>query len=103
MPPKTEQSLHLTMNEEQRKIYDLYLQRERKNILGFLQEGGLKKHRFEILTALMRLRQLCLHPALVDEKYSEIPSEKIDTLVQQLEVILAWTQESAAERTANQG
>jgi superfamily II DNA or RNA helicase len=89
LPPKTEQTLCLSMNDEQRKIYDLALQKERKRVLGLLEEGGLKKHRFEILTALMRMRQLCLHPGLVDKKYSKIPSEKIDALLDQLEVLLA--------------
>ncbi|MSU75163.1 MAG: helicase [Candidatus Magasanikbacteria bacterium] len=89
LPQKTEQVLTLDMEPPQRKIYDLFLEKERQRVLGLLSEGGLKAHRFEILTALLRLRQLCLHPGLVDAKYAQIPSVKIDTIVEQLQTIVA--------------
>ncbi len=89
LPAKTEQPLMLEMSPRQKHIYDVHLQKERQNVLGLLDQGGLKTNRFKILTSLMRLRQLCLHSSLVDKKYSKVPSAKLDALVEQLETILA--------------
>lgn len=89
LPLKTEQVLYLPLNDEHRHLYDLHLQHERKRILGMLQNGGLKDHRFEILRSLTKLRQLCLHPKLLDEKHAQIPSTKIEALKEQLEEIIA--------------
>ena len=88
LPPKQQQVLWLEMDAQQRKIYDLQLQHERQKVLGLLAEGGLKSNRFEILTSLMRLRQLCLHATLVDKKYAKVPSVKLDTLIEQLQPII---------------
>lgn len=82
LPPKTEQILFLRMDKKQRQCYDLHLQRERARVLNLLETGSMREHRFEIFAALMRLRQLCLHPALVDPTYRNIPSVKIDALCQ---------------------
>lgn len=82
LPPKTEQTLFLQMDKKQRQCYDLHLQRERARVLNLLNTGSMREHRFEIFAALMRLRQLCLHPVLVDPSYHKIPSVKIETLYQ---------------------
>jgi len=89
LPPKTETVLRLEMGKDQRSLYDLFLQKQRQKVLGLLAEGGMKAHRFEILTALTRLRQLCLHPVLVDSKYEGWDSVKIDALFEQLEPIVS--------------
>jgi len=89
LPKKTEQIIFLEMEAPQQKIYDLFLQKQRQHILGLLAGSGFKTKRFEILTALMRLRQLCLHPALIDPQYRELPSVKIDTLMEHVENLIA--------------
>jgi superfamily II DNA or RNA helicase len=90
LPPKTEQSWVLEMSPKQEHVYQVHLQKERQKVLGLLdREGGLKANRFKILTSLMRLRQLCLHAALVDRKYAKVPSAKLDELTDRLETILA--------------
>ncbi len=88
LPPKTEQAWILEMGSQQKHVYQVHLQKERQKVLGLLEHGGMKSHRFEIFTSLMRLRQLCLHAVLVDKKYSNIPSAKLDALVDRLETIL---------------
>ncbi len=77
------------MHEKQRAIYDLFLQRERQRVLGLLETGGLKAHRFEILRAITRMRQLCLHPGLVDPKYARVPSAKLDALIEHTEPVVS--------------
>ena len=41
--------------------------------------------RFNVLASLLRLRQICCHPALVSGAHSEIPSAKLDALLERLE------------------
>lgn len=89
LPPKVEQTIVLDMHPKERHLYEVYLQRERQKVLGLLKQGGFKTHRFEILTSLTRLRQLCLHPALVDAKHGHVPSAKLDAFMERLEVILS--------------
>lgn len=89
LPSKTEQVLYLEMDKKQRRIYDLHLQRERKRVLGLMKNGGMKQNRFEIFKSLTRMRQLCLHAGLVDEKHANIPSAKLDQLAKQLKELLS--------------
>lgn len=89
LPAKTEQPWILEMSPKQERVYQVHLQKERQKVLGLLDRGGLKTNRFKILTSLMRLRQLCLHAALVDKKYAKVPSAKLDELVERLQTILA--------------
>jgi len=89
LPPKTEAVILLDMEEKQRKIYDLFLHKQRQKVLGLLAQGGLKAHRFEILTALTRMRQMCLHPVLADAKYQNYPSAKLEALMEYLANLIA--------------
>lgn len=88
LPAKTQSVVLLELDPKQRKIYETHLTRERQRVLGLLAEGGMQKNRFAILTGLMRLRQLCLHSVLVDEKHKGVPSAKLDALIEQLEAIV---------------
>ena len=64
LPAKIEQTLYCEMHPGQRAAYDTILDESKKQ-LKRLQEDGRKKANFEILTTLMRLRQVCCHPALL--------------------------------------
>jgi SNF2 family DNA or RNA helicase len=86
LPQRIEQVLSLDLVSSHRRIYDAYLSRERQKIMGLLDD--FKKKRFKILSSLTTLRMLSLSAALVDrEKYSNIPSIKILTLLEYLEEI----------------
>mgnify|MGYP000864873138 FL=1 len=54
-----------------------------KRAIG-LRVSGQAEVRIEILAALTRLRQLSLHPGLLDEADLAVGSEKIDSLAEQL-------------------
>ncbi len=85
LPAKQEQVLELPLNPKHRKVYQTHLQRERQKVLGLL--GNLEKHRFEVFRSLTLLRQASLDAALVDPRYADIPSTKLDHLSDQLDEI----------------
>ena len=41
--------------------------------------------RFNILASLLRLRQICCHPALVDPAHADLPGAKLEALIERLE------------------
>ncbi|MBV7363623.1 DEAD/DEAH box helicase [Actinomycetaceae bacterium TAE3-ERU4] len=83
LPDKTEQIITIPLSSRHKRIYDRYLARERQRILGLI--GDVKANRFQILSALTKLRQLALDPALLDaDEYDEVGSEKIEFLISEL-------------------
>ncbi len=66
LPPKQEQVLYCEMDNGQRKLYDEFLIKGREECEKILKTK--KSAGFEILAALLRLRQICCHPALLPEK-----------------------------------
>ena len=88
LPPKTEQVLVVELDPKQRRLYDVQLARERQKVLGLLSGGGLQKNRFMVLKSITLLRQLCLHPGLVDAKHKALNSSKLEALKPQLDEIV---------------
>ncbi|HEV3379976.1 MAG TPA: DEAD/DEAH box helicase [Trebonia sp.] len=82
LPEKQEQVLEVELGTRHRKIYQTHLQRERQKVLGLL--GDINGNRFTILRSLTLLRQLSLHAALVDESYGDVPSAKVEALLEQI-------------------
>ena len=82
LPPKQEQVLEVELHARHKKIYQTHLQRERQKVLGLI--GDLNANRFTILRSLTLLRQLSLHPALVDTAHGDIPCAKLDALIDQI-------------------
>lgn len=78
LPPKTEQTLYCELGEEQRRDYD-HLRDFYRQELG--KEG---KGRFDVLSALLRLRQTACHAGLVSPAGDQIPSAKLDLLFAEL-------------------
>jgi len=87
LPPKQEQVIELALNPQHRKVYETHLQRERQKVLGLIDD--MSKNRFEIFRSLTLLRQLSLDAALVDEQYEQVPSTKLDALMEQVGDIVA--------------
>jgi SNF2 family DNA or RNA helicase len=87
LPDKQEQVLELDLNPKHKKIYQTYLQRERQKVLGLLDD--MTKNRFEIFRSLTLLRQASLAVSLVDAEHAEVPSTKLDTLMELLDDIVA--------------
>lgn len=87
LPPKQEQTLSVELHPRHRKLYDTHLQRERAKVLALLDD--FDRNRLTILTSITRLRQLSLHPRLVDDSHGTIPCAKLDALVDQLADVIA--------------
>ncbi|UOY01860.1 DEAD/DEAH box helicase [Blastococcus sp. PRF04-17] len=87
LPPKTEQVLEVVLNPKHRKVYDTRLQRERRKVLGLVDD--LQKNRFTIFRSLTLLRQLALDPALVDDDHAGVRSSKADAFLEHLQEVVA--------------
>jgi superfamily II DNA or RNA helicase len=87
LPPKQEQVLELDLHPRHRRLYDTHLQRERQKVLGLL--GDLDSNRFQIFQSLTMLRQLSLDAGLVDDTNAQIPSAKLDALMEMLDDVVA--------------
>ena len=64
LPPKVEQVVYCELAPAQRSLYDALLTHGRE-LLVSARNGGWPQRRFEVLALLMRLRQVCCHPALL--------------------------------------
>ena len=67
LPDKTETILYCEMEDEQRNIYDAYRNDFRDKILGTIEQQGIQKSQLTILQGLMKLRQICDSPAILNE------------------------------------
>jgi superfamily II DNA or RNA helicase len=82
LPAKQEQTLDVELHPRHRKLYDTHLQRERQKVLGLID--NFDRNRFTILRSITLLRQLSLHPALIDDDHDAVPCAKLGALVEQL-------------------
>jgi non-specific serine/threonine protein kinase len=76
LPEKTETILFCEMDEEQRNIYDAYRNAYRDKILGAIDQQGIEKSQLTILQGLMKLRQICDSPAILNEP-EKLPNASI--------------------------
>ena len=73
------------MEEEQRNIYDAYRNDFRNQILGTIETQGIHKSQLTILQGLMKLRQICDSPAILNEPEKfDNHSIKLDELAREL-------------------
>jgi superfamily II DNA or RNA helicase len=82
LPAKQEQVLNIELPPRHRGLYNKRLQRERQKVLGLLDD--MQRNRFTILKSLTVLRQMALHPGLVDPQHDTLACAKIDALAEHL-------------------
>jgi len=80
LPPRTEEDVLCKLEPEQEELYEAELARIQSVLLGFKSDDALRKNSFVVLQGLMRLRQICCHPALIDRKHAESESTKMAAL-----------------------
>jgi hypothetical protein len=85
LPARTEEDVIIDLEGEQAKLYQAELKRARAQLLRVETTRQLDKARFNILASLVRLRQICCHPALVDASHREVPSAKLEDLLERIE------------------
>ncbi|MES2463830.1 MAG: SNF2-related protein, partial [Armatimonadota bacterium] len=92
LPPRTENLVYSEMEPAQRKLYNQLRDQYRAQLLGMLEEGPDKSAaggtQMKILEGLLRLRQVCCHPKLVDPEF-EGGSAKFTALLETLETLQA--------------
>jgi superfamily II DNA or RNA helicase len=85
LPDKTETILFCEMEDEQRKVYEAYRNDYRDKIMGTIETQGIQRSQLTILQGLMKLRQICDSPAILNEtdKYPN-HSIKLDELAREI-------------------
>ena len=87
LPPKQEQVLTVELSTKHRHLYDTVLQKERKKLLGLIND--MDRNRFAIFRSLTLLRMLAIDPYLIDKDYEAIGSSKLSALFSHLDDIVA--------------
>jgi len=88
LPDRVEEDLLCEMEGEQKALYTAEIKRARLLILGLKSSQQLNEQRFNVLTSLLRLRQICCHPALVDAALVTADSAKLVALEDLLEPLM---------------
>jgi non-specific serine/threonine protein kinase len=88
LPPRTERLIYTDLEPAQRKLYEQTRERFRSELLGLIDEGGVNDARMKILEGLLRLRQICIHPALVEPTFKG-EAAKFEALLETLETLKA--------------
>ena len=88
LPLRTERIVYAEMETEQRELYEATRDRYRNELLNLITAEGMQNARMRMLEALLRLRQIANHPALV-EPGSTKPSGKFELLLETLETLRA--------------
>jgi superfamily II DNA or RNA helicase len=88
LPAKTEQTIYCDLEARERKLYDELRDYYRARLLKDGAGDGTGQFKFQVLEALLRLRQAACHPGLIDKSRVTEPSAKIDALLAQLEQVL---------------
>lgn len=91
LPPKLEQTVYVEMTDSQRQLYERFLQSTQQGLLKKVSLEGAVSHRMEILEAILRLRQICAHPWLTQEKQEEDPqaiSAKLERLLADIQEVI---------------
>lgn len=86
LPSRTERILYCDMQPAQRKLYNRTRDYYRALLLGMIAEEGLENVRLKILEGLLRLRQICNHPRLVQPDFRG-ESGKFELLLETLETL----------------
>lgn len=89
LPPRIEEDIRCRMEGLQEKLYRAELKLARQHLLKLKSDDQLAKERFNLLTSLLRLRQICCHPALFAPNKGHTSSAKLDALLEILEPLIA--------------
>ncbi len=87
LPDRMEEDLFCELEGEQKTLYRAELKRAQAMLLGVQTVEALNRQRFNFLTSLLRLRQICCHPRLVKPD-SKAASAKVEALIETLEPLI---------------
>jgi SNF2-related domain/Helicase conserved C-terminal domain len=82
LPDRIEEDIFCELEPEQSVLYKAEFKRAQRMLLDIKTNQDFDKHRFHFLTSLLRLRQICCHPALVSEACEKADSAKVNALLE---------------------
>jgi SNF2 family DNA or RNA helicase len=88
LPPVMEELLTIEMTAEQQELYEGEKSSVRNFLLKNIEDLEPRNTTFVVLQALTRLRQIAIHPRLIDPT-SSIESGKFNEIIAMLEVLVA--------------
>lgn len=88
LPPRSERLLEVDMEPAQRRLYIRQRDYYRALLLGLIDNNGIDNARMQVLEGLLRLRQICNHPRLVEPDFRG-SSGKFELLIETLETLAA--------------
>ncbi len=79
LPPKNEVVVSVEMDKKQQDIYSQIAKKYREMVSKELRKKDREESSsMKVLEGMLRLRQVCLFPDILDEQFNEIPSAKFD-------------------------
>ncbi len=90
LPPKTELVHLIELNTGQKDLYETVRATMNKRVREAIAARGIEQSQIVFLDALLKLRQICCHPKLLPEDYSNdvLESAKLDFLTELLAVLI---------------
>jgi len=88
LPDKTEIILRSSFSKEEKNIYESWKEYYKNEIKQIIKEKSVGKSKMKILEGLMKLRQICLHPKMIDSEYIG-SSSKFDLLMMEIEKVVS--------------
>jgi len=88
LPPRSERVLEVEMEPAQRRLYIKQRDYYRALLLGLIDNAGIDNARMQVLEGLLRLRQICNHPRLIEPDFRG-SSGKFELLIETLETLAA--------------
>jgi len=87
LPDRIEEDLFCEIEGEQKTLYHAELKAAQQLLLRIKTQKELAQQQFHFLTSLLRLRQICCHPRLLQPD-SAAASAKTESLLEQLEPLM---------------
>ncbi len=87
LPGKTETDIYLDLTEKQKALYTRTVKEIKRDIDNAYASMTRAQAQVVMLSALMKLRRLCLSPALVDSSLPE-ESPKVELLLERLQLLM---------------
>ena len=87
LPPKTESDIYLELTEKQKALYKRTVDMVKATIENAYENKTKAQAQIIALTAILKLRQLCVSPGLIDPEFKEA-SPKIEFLISKLKELM---------------
>ncbi|NKC11343.1 MAG: helicase [Gammaproteobacteria bacterium] len=88
LPPRTEILHRISLLPGQAVLYERVREQMERRLTQLLRERSLEDTRVEVLSALLRLRQVCCDPRLIEHEAPSAESAKLDLLLELVTTLL---------------